>query len=619
MTPVTIAQAESAHRAGDLEAARDMYTLALAANRDDVDALYGLGTIELQQSRVEQALALFKHAAELQPQAADICLNHAVCLMEAERRQESIEEAKRAASLAWNDEAFLVIIGNLLTRLGEPALVISLFKNSVQPGADARILLAKSHGMLGEWDRAVALLRALHQEQSDNASVANDLAVAAGKLRDYTLAISSYQHYMKLVTPTAVDHLRFADLLLIAREIDDSERELAQADSLAADSAEYHVLRARLARLRGATAEALSAAITAIEIEPDNGQAWSIRVEITDKDKLPDLISRLQSLLESEVAKPYFRILLSYALANACMRSGDSARAFTELRTANQLQNKSFSERGLAYDIDGKEEEAESIIRYFSQVYVTAPPADDQPTPIFIVGMPRSGTTLMEKLLAQLDIVTATGENETMGFLGTQYQLDANRRLIALPADMSASDWAELRTKYFARNRSSNYYITDKMPHNFMHVGLILSMFPQARVLQMRRDPRDVCLSIYSRSFPDGHPYACSFDSLAHASMLCQKLMDHWVRLNPARVMDVQYEQLVSDTRGVGQQVFEFCGLEWSDSCLEFHRDTTPSFTFSEMQVRKAISTSSVNRWREYDEYLGELYTALRRWDWVAP
>ncbi len=615
MTTATIEQAESAHRSGDLEAAKAIYTQLLETNGDNVDALYGLATIALQQTATKDALPLFQRAAALQPEAADIHLNHAVCLFETGHLQDAIAAANRAAALAWNDEFFLVAIGNLLIKLGEPASISNLFRGIAKPSADARILLAKSHGLLGEWDRAVALLHDLHREQSDNAAIANELALAAGKLRDYPLAIASFEHYLSLVTPTAQDHLRFADLLLIARDIGYSERELALAASLATESSEFHVLKARLARLSGNTDEAISATSAALDLDAHNGQAWGIHMEISDSAALPTLIARMKSLLREEIANPYFRSLMSYALANAYLRSGDSGAAFVELETANNLQQEHFRERGLAYDFARKEEEAEGIIRHFSKLTTSAPINAEQPIPIFIVGMPRSGTTLMEKLLSQLDEVTATGENETMGFLGTQYQLDANKHLVPLPENMQPHDWQSLAEKYLARNHLRNRYITDKMPHNFNHVGMILSMFPKARVLQMRRDPRDVCLSIYTRSFPDGHPYACSFESLAHAYMLCQRIMDHWAQLEPTRVMDIKYADLVSNTRELGENIFRFCGLQWQDRCLEFHRDVTPSFTFSEMQVRRAISTDRVNRWQAYDDHLGDMYAALARWN----
>jgi len=156
-------------------------------------------------------------------------------------------------------------------------------------------------------------------------------------------------------------------------------------------------------------------------------------------------------------------------------------------------------------------------------------------------------------------------------------------------------------------------FLTDKMPNNYHHVGMILSMFPSAKIIQMRRDPRDVCLSIYTRSFPDGHNYACSFDTLAHAYKLCTELMDHWRRIAPDRVIDIHYERLVEDPLSEGKKITTFCGLEWNDKCLAFHEDITSSFTFSEMQVREAIHDQRIGRWKHVQEYLQPLLEALRR------
>jgi hypothetical protein len=149
------------------------------------------------------------------------------------------------------------------------------------------------------------------------------------------------------------------------------------------------------------------------------------------------------------------------------------------------------------------------------------------------------------------------------------------------------------------------------MPHNFNHVGMILSIFPLARVIQMRRDPRDVCLSIYTRSFPDGHNYACSFDTLAHAYKLSTELMDHWLQIAPDRVIDIHYESLVRDPLTEGKKITAFCGLDWRDKCLDFYKDISTSFTFSEIQVRQAIHDNRIGRWKRVEDHLQPLTDAL--------
>jgi len=142
---------------------------------------------------------------------------------------------------------------------------------------------------------------------------------------------------------------------------------------------------------------------------------------------------------------------------------------------------------------------------------------------------------------------------------------------------------------------------------------MILSLFPNAKVIQMRRDPRDVCWSIFTRMFSESHNYACDFESLAHAYANARRLMDHWALLAPDRVMDVNYELLVANPVEIGQQITAFCGLPWSHDCLNFHKTVSSSFTFSELQVRETISDKRIGRWQPFDAYLSPLFDALER------
>ena len=245
-----------------------------------------------------------------------------------------------------------------------------------------------------------------------------------------------------------------------------------------------------------------------------------------------------------------------------------------------------------------------------------------QATPLFIVGMPRSGTTLVERMLAQLSMVKAGGESEALGFLVTQYQNDVASGKAPSPEKMARRDWQALAARYFEKTPlyldfegvgAAGNFITDKMPHNFQHVGMILSLFPNAKVIQMRRDPRDVCWSIFTRMFPEGHNYAVEFESLAQTYSISCRHMDHWAALAPDRVVDISYEDLVASPQEVGQRITNFCGLTWSERCLDFHKTVATSFTFSELQVREAINEKRIGRWQPFEKHLGPLIDELRR------
>ncbi|MFT4825290.1 MAG: Flp pilus assembly protein TadD [Halioglobus sp.] len=614
MGSTSLSLAEAAHQRGDLVAAKQLYSRALREDDNSAGALYGLGTIALQQKDSDIARELLAKASAIQPQAADIAFNYAVCLERAGEHGLAVTEALRAAELAATDEDFSNTICQLLLKLDQAKVVLQLKSKHQHQRSSSRILAAKAYGFLGEWDKAVSLLRALSAAHANDSKICRELSIAAGRLRDYPLAIDSYRRYLALITPQAHDYLKLADLYLIARDLDNSTEQLSLAASSGACGADYQILKARLERLNGENRLACLSSEEALDLQPGNVQAWKIRIETADTEELRDLIPRINTKVDFAAISQHEKVTIHYALADAYLRLGEQAEAFAKLKTANGLQKSILQSKQADYSFTQSQFKTDSTIEHFQKIFSHANAIPDEPTPIFIVGMPRSGTTLMERLLSQVEDVTAGGEIEVMGFLATQYRMDVNNRRSPLPASMTSVQWEEIARQYYARTPSSKQYLVDKLPHNFNHVGMILSLFPEARILQMRRDPRDVCLSIYSHSFSEGHSYAIDFDAMAHTFKLSRQLMDHWAQLAPDRVLNVNYESLAANPLVEGRKAVEFCGLEWSDRCLDFYKNPGASFTFSEMQVREAISKKRVGRWKEYEEELGGMFAALTKY-----
>lgn len=610
MSPDLLQLAEAAHRRGDLAEAERLYRQLLAANARDASALYGLGTLALQGDQAQAAAGLLAQAAAIEPDAADIGLQLALALHRCGRGLEAAERALHCARLARGDEHFANALGRLLLDLGKPQAALELLRSCTATRPGTVILCARARGALGDWDHAVSLLRQLANDHSRDAEIARELSVAAGKLRDYPLAIASYERYLSLVEPRAIDYLRFADLYLMARDIDNSGRLLQLARQAGADGADYHVLRARLDRLRGDDAGARDGSIAALERQPGQGQAWAIRMETATDAELGSLGDELSRQLELDDSTPYYRTLMYYALADARDREGDLAAAAAALRQANSLQLRTLEQSRRVYDAAFETARMRRLREEFSLPLQPRAGAGGA-RPVFVLGMPRSGTTLVEKVLSRLEGVTAGGENEALGFVAAGYQRDVNAGLLPPPAALSAGQWQSLAERYAALTPGFDGVFIDKMPHNFLHVGLVLGMFPDARIIQLRRDPRDTCLSIYQRPFPEGHTYACDPQALAHAWREARDLMDHWAQLDPDRVMDLQFEEFVAHPRELSRTLAQFCDLQWRPECLDAGVGDAPSFTFSERQVRRSISSATVGRWHRYEAVLPELFEAL--------
>jgi len=355
----------------------------------------------------------------------------------------------------------------------------------------------------------------------------------------------------------------------------------------------------------------------ALARQPNHGQAWAIKAELAEPEQLPELITKLQTELdkEEEIASlnHHLQALLNYSLADMHDRQQDYESASKSLRRANKIQNVALAMTNSSYSPEATESQFEQLIEDYSAAVFDTPDAsldadEKSITPIFIVGMARSGTTLVERMLGQNQHIYNAGEQEAMEFVASHYHHLIKNQRISKPIEMSPEKWAALRQMYLEKLPEINKPIfTDKLPHNFRQVGLILKLFPEARVIQMHRSIADVCLSIYSRPFATGHNYATHWPDLKHFYTQAERLMAHWSGLHSDRVMDVSYENLVQNPEFYAKQLVEFCGFEWQDSYLDFHQSSEQSFTFSEMQVRQPIQTTRVERWRNYQPFLEEL------------
>ncbi len=231
--------------------------------------------------------------------------------------------------------------------------------------------------------------------------------------------------------------------------------------------------------------------------------------------------------------------------------------------------------------------------------------------PVFIVGMPRSGTSLAEQILASHSQAFGAGELMFWSNASNGYKARLRRATgpIELPLHQFARDYLQL----LERLSPDAQRVIDKMPGNFMHLGLLHAALPQARIIHMRRDPIDTCLSIYFQNFSGVIAYANDLQDLAHYYQQYRRIMQHWESVLPAgQVLDVSYEALVADPESSTRRMLEFIGLPWDARCLEFQQNSRSVVTTSRWQVRQKINNASVARWHRYRQHLGPLMSLLQ-------
>lgn len=601
------------HRSGNLDAAAKMYRRSYESNRNDAGACYGLGTVLMQQKKSAEAAEFLARAVQLEPDVAEFHFNYAGALEQTGRRQEAAQGFLRAAELAPKDSRILPTICRKLIDIGWPDAALHFLSALPNPDASSLTVRARALSAKEDFGNAALALQQATALEPKNAAIWRELATTNGRQRDFEAAIDAYKIYMGLKTPDAKDLLAHADLLLLARQPKAAQESLDLAMAAGADVSAVHLLAARCTRLEGNYEAAREHLDKAIARRPAFGDAWQLKLELAEDESLPQMAAECVRLAADQSNPARDRILLYFAAGRAFEKSKQYPRAFELFRVGNELQSSDQAAKGIRYNRAEREEFARREKSTFDAPFEVESSLDQSQQPIFILGMPRSGTTLVERILGGLDGVIAGGESESVQIIANQYYWDLKHKRIAPPQDLKTKDWNLMAAEYWRRAVRSPCRLTDKMPQNFWHIGLICTMFPAAPVIYMRRDPRDIGFSIFSRVFADGHPYATDMESLAHYFGVSMRMMEHWKTLYPKRVLEFSYEELVANPEQQTRVLAHHCGLEWRAECLDIHKRVEASYTPSELQVRQPINSKGVGAWRRYEDELGPLVDALQK------
>lgn len=364
----------------------------------------------------------------------------------------------------------------------------------------------------------------------------------------------------------------------------------------------------------GRSREARSQYVALLRRHPGSPLALARLLMLSGHEPDADWIVQASRIAEAGDVSPELRARVSIALAHHHDRLGQYEEAFRHLERGNALlrQQRPYDAARFARAVD-------RLIEVFTRPQIEAlrsrhSNGDDRP--LFIVGMPRSGTTLLEQMFSGHSRVAAGGELSAMLNVAARVrQLDPSHRDYPSGVrDLGARDLAALAHYYLGRLErvsATAARVTDKLPFNFMHVGLITALFPRAAIVHCRRDPLDTCVSCLFTSFTEQIRFANDMRNLGQYYCHYQRLMQHWREVVPERIFDVQYEELVTGTEPVLRAALAHCGLDWEPACLEFHGSARSVRTPSRWQVRRPVSTAAVGRWKHYEPWIGPLRESL--------
>ncbi|HFD80764.1 MAG TPA: sulfotransferase family protein [Gammaproteobacteria bacterium] len=567
-------------RLGDFAAAESACRQALALRSAHAPAQAALGAALQQQGRLQEAVAAYREALRLDPGLVEAQYFLANALREGGQLAEATEAYRRLLELDPDHFPGLNNLGTHLRNLGQAEEAIGLLQRALklQPGHVATLTnLGDALVDRSRCEEAIELLQQAVRRQPDFANAWRALANAlhhAGRLPE---ALDAYGEALARVPGWHEAQLGQAKVL---EQLGEHQRARALLDPL----------------LEAGHGGALSAFFDVSRHTGERRQAV---------DRIERVLGERPDMPDAAAAGFHFQLGRHYD------ESGDYETAFRHFQQANRLTPAS-------YDRERQVRQVDDIITTWNPDFVQGMrcAANRSELPVFIVGMPRSGTSLVEQILASHPAVFGAGELSQISRIAQQFSIDypglAFPRFARYVTRESLDGAARRHLDELGALGGDAARVTDKMPYNLPYAGLIAQLFPRARIIQCQRHPLDTCLSCYFSDFGSiGHDY--SYDLLTTGEFYIQyhRLMEHWSAVFPDRVLNIAYAELVQDQERQSRRLVEFCGLDWDPRCLEFHNSGRFVFTLSYEQVRQPMYTRSLGRWKHYERQLQPLRELL--------
>jgi tetratricopeptide (TPR) repeat protein len=612
---------------------------------NDADSLLYAGDAMRDHGRVREAATLYQRAVHANPRLVEAHNNLGNIMLQLGRHDDAITCYRGALTFVPDDAQVLCNLGNALRQKGSLREALAVTQLAIV--RDPKLSIAQNNlGLIlaaqGEREQAVASFQAalqLSPKYLDAVMNLGNVLRESGARRE---ALATYARAVEIDPSSAEGHCNLGNTLFDLRNFDAAAASFRRALALRPNYAAAHFGLGGALRLQRRPAEAHAACLAALAIDANYPQALALLGELhADEGRFTEAENMFQRAM---LAKPDFAFGLVSIAVNRKMSSDDAAwlqsaerllaahpppaeaihlrfalgkyfddiqeyeRAFNHYREANELSKRfggKYPRETLSARIDG-------IIQRFDANFVARQRdfASSSQLPILIVGMPRSGTSLAEQILASHPDACGAGEVTYWDGAFAAFH-DA-----ALAGNTEADIFPGLARSYLERLTAlggAAKRTVDKMPANFLYAGLIQAVLPRARIIHMQRHPLDTCLSIYFQNFPNMGHFANDLDDLAFYYDEYLRVTAHWRAVLPAQsFLEVPYEGLVQDQEGWTRRMLEFAGLPWDARCLDFHRTDRVVVTASRWQVRQKMSASSAGRWRHYQDFIKPLERLAR-------
>jgi tetratricopeptide (TPR) repeat protein len=639
-----------AHQSGKLVEAIEHVRRAVALAPDN--ALYhaNLGEMCRMAGRVDEAIAVGSRAIELDSQNASAHSNLGIAYFDQGRFEEALPHYERAIALQPEFAQAHSNRGNTLQRLKRFAEAEPCYRRALelQPAfTDAWNNLGTCLRELKRPDDAIVAYKKVLELQPNNPDALDNLGLVLKDLERFAEAADAMRRALVIASSRAAFHTHYGSVLVDQEKFDEAEAAVGRALSLNPSDHDAANQMGRIAFERGDLEASLTHYRRALDLKPDLADAYNnmgntlkelgrlqeahdaylealrldpsvtgTYVNLADsKTFTPDdpHVAAMEGLAATTLSKKD-RMQLDFALGKAYADLKDYPRSFAHLRDANAAKRAMVThDEAAAFEFLDRIESA------FTRELIRAKTGGGDPSsaPIFVIGMPRSGTTLVEQILASHPMVFGAGELKTLAGVVTNV-LDPAGNQLSYPEFVPALDTTALRSigaQYIAELRKlapGRERVTDKMPSNYCFTGLIHLALPNARIVHCVRDPVDTCVSCFSKLFAGQQVHTYDLAELGRYYRRYERLMAHWRRVLPKdRMLDIRYENVVADLETQARRLLAYCGLPWDERCLAFYETERPIRTASATQARRPIYNSAIGRWRVYENELQPLLAAL--------
>jgi tetratricopeptide (TPR) repeat protein len=598
----------------------EQYRRAVELRPDFAIAHSNLGNALRELGRLDEALKHFRRAVELAPDHAPARTNLGQLLVDRGRADEALPHCQEAVRLQPDLAPLHHNLGNALRALGRHAEARAAYLEAIR--LDPNLARAHAHlglvlqqeGQLGD---ALVWLRQAMELEPTNADFWQYLAELYSDREEQAEAIPCWQRVLALAPDRASAHNALGWALQEEHHLREAEEHFRTALRLQPDYAGAQMSLGGLHEELGDLTAAEAAFRAALRMQPMFALPHArLATLLRGKLSQADVAALEQRLADPELGEgPRARLL--FGLAHVLDARGDCARAAVCLRQANALSLEIARRQKRDYSAADHERFVDNLVRAFVADWFARRTGAGLPTrrPVFVFGLPRSGTTLIEQVLASHSRIHGAGElrlaRETFEAIPAVLGRPA-APMECVPALEPAAirRLAEQHEEKLRALGGNAERVVDKMPDNYLYVGLLHALFPEATLIHCRRDLRDIAVSCWMTDF---RSIRWANDSAHLASRFGQyrRAIDHWRRVLPGRMIEIDYEETVADLESVARRLIAACGLEWEPACLAFHTTQRPVRTASVTQVRQPVYTQSVARWKRYEREMGELFAAL--------